>query len=185
MHVGVSTFVPKPHTPFQWVGQESRDVIARHQDILRRESRMHGLKISWNEYDSSEVEAVLSRGDRRIGNVIQRAWEQGARFDGWRECFRHDLWMAALVKEKLDLQWYTMRERPYEERLPWAHIDAGVSLQFLWAEWEKSLEAGTTDDCRYGQCGRCGTDPRACKDAHRIRKSIRLELKRERTVTAS
>lgn len=184
VHVGVSTFVPKPHTPFQWVGQESRDVITRHQEILRRESRTHGLKISWNDYDSSEVEAVLSRGDRRIGNVIQRAWEQGARFDGWRECFRHDLWMTALAEERIDLHWYTSRLRPRTETLPWAHIDAGVSLQFLWTEWEKSLAAGTTDDCRYGQCGRCGTDPRACGDAHRIRKSIRLELKQERTVAA-
>jgi radical SAM family uncharacterized protein len=184
VHVGVSTFVPKPHTPFQWVGQESRDVIVRHQDILRRESRMHGLKISWNDYDSSEVEAMLSRGDRRIGNVIQRAWERGARFDGWRECFRHDLWLAALAEEQLDLAWYTSRTRPLAETLPWAHIDAGVSVDFLWAEWEKSLAAGTTDDCRYGKCGRCGTDPRACGDAHRIRKSIRLELKRERTVAA-
>jgi hypothetical protein len=182
--VGVWTFVPKPHTPFQWVGQESREVIARHQDILRRESRMHGLKINWNDYDSSEVEAVLSRGDRRIGNVIQRAWENGARFDGWRECFRHDLWLAALAEEHLDLAWYTSRARPLEETLPWAHIDAGVSRNFLWREWEKSLAAGTTDDCRYGNCGRCGTDPRACGDAHRIRKSIRLELKRDRTVAA-
>jgi radical SAM family uncharacterized protein len=182
VHVGVSTFVPKPHTPFQWIGQESRDVISRHQDILRRESHMHGLKISWNEYDSSEVEALLSRGDRRIGNVIQRAWETGARFDGWRECFRHDLWMAALAEERLDLQWYTSRPRGSDETLPWAHIDAGVSSGFLWEEWEKSLAASTTDDCRYGRCGRCGTDPRACGDAHRIRKSIRLELKRERTV---
>jgi radical SAM family uncharacterized protein len=183
VHVGVSTFVPKPHTPFQWVGQESREVIARHQNILRRESRMHGLKISWNDYDSSEIEAVLSRGDRRIGNVIQRAWEKGARFDGWRECFRHDLWLAALAEENLDVAWYTSRARPLEETLPWAHIDAGVSRDFLWGEWEKSLAAGTTDDCRYGSCGRCGTDPRACGDAHRIRKNIRLELKRERTVS--
>lgn len=182
VNVGVSTFVPKPHTPFQWVGQESRAVIARHQDILRRESHMRGLKISWNDYDSSEIEAVLSRGDRRIGNVIQRAWENGARFDGWRECFRHDLWTAAMEAEELDLAWYTSRSRGVDETLPWAHIDAGVSREFLWSEWERSLAAGTTDDCRYGKCGRCGTDPRACGDAHRIRKSIRLELKRERSV---
>jgi hypothetical protein len=171
------------HVGRRYHGQETREVIARHQHILRRESRMHGLKISWNDYDSSEIEAVLSRGDRRIGNVIQRSWEKGARFDGWRECFRHDLWLAALAEEKLDVAWYTSRARPLEETLPWAHIDAGVSRDYLWGEWEKSLAAGTTDDCRYGSCGRCGTDPRACGDAHRIRKSIRLELKRERTVS--
>ncbi len=182
VHVGVSTFVPKPHTPFQWVGQEARSVVERHQQILQRGSRMHGLKISWNEYDSSEVEAVLSRGDRKIGDVIQRAWENGARFDGWRECFRYDIWMEALHHEGLQPEWYTRRARSRDEQLPWSHVDAGVDPSFLWSEWEKSLAAGTTDDCRYGPCGRCGTDPRACGDAHRIRKSIRLELKRERTV---
>ncbi len=93
--------------------------------------------------------------------------------------------MAALAEENLDLSWYTSRARALEETLPWAHIVAGVSLDFLWAEWEKSLAAGMTDDCRYGKCGRYGTDPRACGDAHRIRKSIRLELKRERTFAAS
>jgi radical SAM superfamily enzyme YgiQ (UPF0313 family) len=183
VHVGVSTFVPKPHTPFQWAGQERRDTIERHQEILRRGSHMHGLKVSWNEYDSSYVEAILSRGDRRIGPAIERAWATGARFDGWRECFRFDLWMQALRDEGLDPEWYTTRPRRLDEILPWSHIDAGVSAEFLHAEWQRAIRAGTTDDCRYGACSRCGTDPRACGDAHRIRKTIRLELKRERAVT--
>lgn len=185
VHVGVSTFVPKPHTPFQWVGQERRETILRHQEILRRESRMQGLKLSWNDFEGSQIEAVLSRGDRRIGDVIQRAWELGARFDGWRECFRYDLWMQAISEQGLDVDWYCHRARGRDELLPWSHINAGVSEAFLWREWEHSLQAGTTDDCRYGRCGLCGTDPRACTDAHRIRKSIRLELKRERQVVGS
>jgi radical SAM family uncharacterized protein len=180
VHVGVSTFVPKPHTPFQWMAQERREVILRHQEILRRESRMQGLKVSWNEFDSSQIEALLSRGDRRAADVIQRAWELGARFDGWRECFRYDLWLRALADNGLDLDWYCHRPRAQHEVLPWDHINAGVSRAFLWKEWEKSLDAGTTDDCRYGRCGLCGTDPRACGDAHRIRKTIRLELKQQR-----
>jgi radical SAM family uncharacterized protein len=182
VHVGVSTFVPKPHTPFQWVAQERRETILRHQDILRRESRMQGLKISWNDFEGSQIEALLSRGDRRVAGVIHRAWELGARFDGWRECFRYDLWLRALAEYGLDLDWYCHRPRRQDEFLPWDHINAGVSRSFLWQEWEKSRDAGTTDDCRYGRCGLCGTDPRACGDAHRIRRTIRLELKQQRGV---
>jgi radical SAM family uncharacterized protein len=182
VHVGVSTFVPKPHTPFQWVAQEQRETVLRHQEILRRESRMQGLKLSWNDFEESQIEALLSRGDRRIGDVIQRAWELGARFDGWREGFRYDLWLQALGEFGLTVEWYCHRTRAKDETLPWDHINAGVSREFLWHEWERSVEAGTTDDCRYGKCSLCGTDPRACGDAHRIRKTIRLELKRERQV---
>jgi len=184
VHVGVSTFVPKAHTPFQWAGQERREAILRHQAILRREGRMQGLKLSWNDFDASQIEALLSRGDRRIAAVIERAWSLGARFDGWRECFRYDAWTQALAECGLDLEWYCHRPRTAGEILPWDHINAGVSKQYLWDEWTKSLAADTTDDCRYGQCGRCGTDPRDCGDAHRIRKTIRLELKRERQVAA-
>lgn len=183
VHVGVSTFVPKPHTPFQWVAQERRETILRRQDILRRETRTPGLKLSWNEFDSSQVEALLSRGDRRLGEVIERAWQLGARFDGWRDCFRYDLWLQAMAELGLDLDWYCHRPRSQDEVLPWLHIQAGVSQAFLWLEWEKAQLAGMTDDCRYGRCLRCGTDPRACGDAHRIRKTIRLELKREREVS--
>jgi hypothetical protein len=182
VNVGVSTFVPKPHTPFQWVGQEQRETVLRHQQILQRESRVPGLKLTWNDFNSSQIEAVLSRGDRRVGDAVQRAWEKGARFDGWHECFRYGLWLEALSEVGLDVEWLCHRTRGADEILPWAHIDAGVSHAFLWSEWEKSLDAGTTDDCRYGKCMRCGTDPRACGDAHRIRKTIRVELKRERQV---
>ncbi|MBV9281088.1 MAG: TIGR03960 family B12-binding radical SAM protein [Chloroflexi bacterium] len=185
VHVGVSNFVPKPHTPFQWAPQERRGMILHHQDILRRESRMQGLKLSWNDFDASQIEALLSRGDRRVAGVIQRAWELGTRFDGWRECFRFDAWLQALAECGLDLEWYCHRSRPRDEALPWSHINAGVSSSFLWKEWEKSLTAGTTDDCRYGGCSLCGTDPRACGDAHRIRRTIKLELKRERQVARS
>jgi radical SAM family uncharacterized protein len=185
VHVGVSTFVPKPHTPFQWVAQEGRDTILHHQEILRRESRMQGLKLTWNDFDSSEIEALLSRGDRRIADVIQRAWELGTRFDGWREGFKYRAWLRAMDDKGLDVDWYCRRQRSRDETLPWAHINAGVSQDFLWAEWEKSLAAGTTDDCRYGKCMRCGTDIQACGDAHRIRKTIRLELKRERQVAST
>ncbi|HZU12782.1 MAG TPA: TIGR03960 family B12-binding radical SAM protein [Chloroflexota bacterium] len=185
VHVGVSTFVPKPHTPFQWAAQADRDTIGRQQEILRREGRAQGLKIDWNDMDASELEALLSRGDRRLSDVIERAWQLGTRFDGWREWFRWDAWQQALDERGLSLDWYCHRERARHETLPWSHIDAGPSPEFLWSEYEKSLQAGMTDDCRYGRCVKCGINPRDCGDAHRIRKTIRLELKRERRVGAS
>ena len=164
--------------------QERRETVLRHQEILRRESRVPGLKLSWNDFEGSQVEALLSRGDRRLADVIEHAWRHGARFDGWRECFRYDLWCDALAAAGLNLDWYCHRPRPEVEIFPWDHIDAGVARDFLWSEWQRSLEAGTTDDCRYGKCVRCGTDPRGCGDAHRIRRTIRLELKRERQVAS-
>jgi radical SAM family uncharacterized protein len=182
VNVGVSTFVPKPHTPFQWTPQERRETVLSHQRILQRESHVPGLKLTWSDFNSSQIEAVLSRGDRRVGEAILRAWELGARFDGWHECFRFDIWQQALQDVGLDLESLCRRPRAEDEILPWSHIDAGVSAEFLWGEWQKSLEAGTTDDCRYGKCVRCGTDPRDCGDAHRIRKTIRLELKQQRQV---
>jgi radical SAM family uncharacterized protein len=184
VNVGVSTFVPKPHTPFQWAAQERRETVLRHQEILHREARTQGLKITWNKFNASQIEALLSRGDRRIGDVIERAWQLGARFDGWGECFQYDVWLRAIAEEGLDIDDLCHRERHKDEILPWSHIDAGVSAEFLWREWERSLIAGMTDDCRYGKCVRCGTDPRACGDAHRIRKTIRLELKQERQVVS-
>jgi hypothetical protein len=146
---------------------------------------MPGLKLSWNEFDSSRVEALLSRGDRRIGDVIERAWQLGTRFDGWRECFRYECWMRAMAERGLDIEWYVHRERTLDETLPWSHIHAGVDGAFLWEEWQKALDASTTDDCRYGKCVRCGTNPVDCGDAHRIRKTIRVELKRERRAVAT
>src|SRR5207302_7137855 len=103
----------------------------RHQEILRRESRMQGLKLSWNDFDSSQIEAVLSRGDRRIGNVIQRAWELGTRFDAWREGFRYDAWLQAMAEQGLSVDWYCHRERTRTEVLPWSHINAGVDSGLL------------------------------------------------------
>ena len=156
---GVSTFVPKPHTPFQWVACDSVEQIRAKQALLKRALRRPGLKLNWNHPDETMLEAWLSRGDRRIGEVVQRAWERGARFDAWQEHFRMDAWREAFGDAGLDPAFYTHRERPIDEPLPWDHIDAAVRKEFLTEDYLMSLEGRTRIDCRE-RCFACGILPR-------------------------
>jgi radical SAM superfamily enzyme YgiQ (UPF0313 family) len=155
VNVSVGTFVPKPHTPFQWAPLASLEEIRAKQQTLRRSLRGGGLKVSWNEPRMSLLEAVLSRGDRRLGGVVRRAWEQGARFDGWDDWFDWGAWSAALAGEGLDPAFYAHRARGREEVLPWDHIATGMRKAYLWREWELSQQARSRPDCR-SQCYGCG-----------------------------
>ncbi|HEY76628.1 MAG TPA: TIGR03960 family B12-binding radical SAM protein [Thermoflexia bacterium] len=156
VNVSVSTFVPKPHTPFQWAPLAPMDEIRAKQQVLQRRLRGGGLKVSWNEPRMSLLEAVLSRGDRRLGPVVRRAWEQGARFDGWDEWFDWGAWSAALTEAGLDAAFYAHRERGREEVFPWDHIDTGVRKTYLRQEWERSQRAEPRPDCRGKTCYGCG-----------------------------
>ena len=153
--VSVATFVPKPHTPFQWVPLAPREVVERRQALLRERTRGRGIALSWSDWESTWLEAVLSRGDRRLGPVILRAWRAGARFDAWSEHFRPHLWHEAFVSEGLDPAFYAHRERPEGELFPWEHIDVGVSRRFLWREYRRALEGQLSPDCRTS-CHDCG-----------------------------
>jgi len=155
INVSVSTFVPKPHTPFQWVPLAPRRVIERRQDILRATVRGRGVHLSWSDWDSTWLEAILARGDRRLGPVIYRAWQAGARFDAWREHFRPELWQEALEEEGIETDFFTTRPRGREEMLPWDHIDAGVTREFLWREYQRALVGAVSPDCRT-ECHACG-----------------------------
>ncbi len=155
VNVSVSTFVPKPHTPFQWAPLLPLEAIRARQQLLQERLRGGGVKVSWNDPRMTLLEAVLSRGDRRLGRVIRRAWEHGARFDGWDEWFDWGAWSAAFAQEGLDPAFYAHRERGREETLPWDHIATGVRRAYLWREWELSQEARTRPDCR-AQCAGCG-----------------------------
>ena len=156
---GVSTFVPKPHTPFQWVACDSLDQIRAKQARLRRELRGPGLKLNWNNPQETQLEAWLSRGDRRMGEVILGAWQRGARFDAWTEHHDHEAWMQAFAASGLEPAFYTHRERPIDEVFPWDHIDAAVSKRFLTEDYLWSLEGRTRVDCRE-RCFACGILPR-------------------------
>lgn len=157
----LSTFVPKPHTPFQWVAQESEENLMRRHEILKKLTK-RGVKISWQDTRVSLLEAVISRGDRKIGQLIHRAWQAGAVFDGWSECFNFDLWQKAMLEEGIDPAWYARRERPLDEPLPWAHIDTGVSDEFLKREYHNAVAAELTPDCRVSGCNVCGLEGRYC-----------------------
>ncbi len=153
--VSVATFIPKPHTPFQWMPLLDEASLGERLALLRRGLRGKGIRFSWHDPRSSLLEATLSRGDRRLGRVIHRAWQLGARFDAWNELFEMRLWEQAFAEVSLDPDFYARRERPLDEVLPWAHIDTGVRIEFLAAECESSLKGETTPDCRV-RCLNCG-----------------------------
>jgi radical SAM family uncharacterized protein len=152
----VSTFVPKVLTPFQWDGQDSTDEIEAKVSELRKALHGKGLTMSWHDPASSLLEAALGRGDRRLGRVIARAWRNGARFDAWDEHFDFQKWLQAFAEEGLDPAWYAQRDIPVEEKLPWEHLGAGVSTDFLLRDRRCARAAKTTVDCHWGPCSNCG-----------------------------
>jgi len=158
IRVNVSTFVPKAHTPFQWVAQDSEKELAVKHEILISGLQHRGIKLSWGNPKVSLLEAALSRGDRRLGKVIYRAWQMGAVFDAWDEHFKYELWQKAFEENQIDIKFYAQRERFSDELLPWAHIDAGISTEFLRNEYAKAIKGDVTTNCRYGICNRCGLE---------------------------
>ena len=163
--VSIGGFVPKPHTPFQWAAQldhESTDSrLHKLRDAIRQD-REYGKAIGLRYHDGKPgiVEGLLSRGDRRVGRVIEEVWRQGARFDGWSEHFDYERWMAAaqvgLAGTDVDVDWYTIRERQQNEVLPWDHLDSGLDSEWLWEDWQDALEEVAVDDCRWTPCFDCG-----------------------------
>jgi radical SAM family uncharacterized protein len=158
LHVGISTFVPKPHTPFQWVSMDTLNEIAEKQKLLQRELRKPGMKMNWTDPKETMLEAWLSRGDRRLGEVIYRAWKLGAKFDAWQDQFKFELWQQAFQELNLDPEFYIHRKRELEEVLPWDHLFMGVTRRFLEQDYSMSKEGITRQDCR-GQCYACGILP--------------------------
>jgi len=162
--VSIGGFVPKPHTPFQWVGQAAHEVTDARLRLLREEinrDRSLGRAIGFRYHDGKPgiVEGLLSRGDRRVGAVIRQVWQDGARFDGWSEHFSYDRWMAAAQAVGVDVDWYTTRERGETEVLPWDHLDSGLDKDWLWQDWQDALSGGEQDDCRWTPCFDCGVCP--------------------------
>ncbi len=155
INMSIATFVPKAHTPFQWLPLAPRRVIERRQQILMDNLGFRGIHLSWSDWDTTWLEAVLSRGDERLGAVIYRAWQSGARFDAWDEHFRPQRWREAFSQQGLDIDFYTSRKRGEDEIHPWHVIDVGVTRQFLWHEYQRALAGQTTPRCSQA-CQHCG-----------------------------
>jgi radical SAM family uncharacterized protein/radical SAM-linked protein len=156
INVSVATFIPKPHTPFQWASQlslaESEDRLERLKDALK----LSGIKIKWQNPKVSWLEGVWARGDRKLSRLLVSAYHKGCRFDGWSDRFRYDLWAEAFDEEGLDPDFYTLRPRDVCEPLPWDHIDTRVTKAFFAAEWENATAGAFTADCRVDDCNQCG-----------------------------
>jgi radical SAM family uncharacterized protein len=153
----VGGFVPKAHTPFQWFGQDTVAELERKVALLRAEAkRTRGLTIRWHEPAASVAEGLASRGDRRMGAVIERVWRAGGTFQEWSERFDLELWTSALEAEGLSLEEVCHREREADETLPWAHISAGLHADFLWGDWQDALAGASVEDCRWTPCYDCG-----------------------------
>lgn len=166
--ISIGGFVPKPHTPFQWAAQASADEVDHRLSVLRdsiRADRQFGRSIGMRYHDGRPgiIEGLLSRGDRRVGNVIEAVWRDGGVFDGWNEYFSYDRWVACCERELeplgVSLDWFTTRERDYEEVLTWDHLDSGLDRDWLWDDWQDALDGEAVNDCRWNPCYDCGVCP--------------------------
>ena len=156
VRVSVSSFVPKPHTPCQWSAQEHEEALSAKHTLLQNQLRRSGVQLSWHDPKISFLEAVLARGDRRLGPVIYTAWKKGCRLDTWSEFFDFTRWQQAFAECGIDPAYYAHRERDPGEVLPWSHISSGVSAAFLKAERQNMLAGRLTADCRLADCNLCG-----------------------------
>lgn len=155
--VSVGGFVPKAHTPFQWFGQNGVDELRRKIDVLRGSVRKgSGVQVKWHDPSASLAEGLASRGDRRVGAVIERVWRAGGTFQEWSEFFVLDRWLDAVAAEGLDIDWYVTRHRESDEILPWDHLSAGLHKDFLWQDWRAALDEHGLPDCRWTPCYDCG-----------------------------
>lgn len=163
VNAGVSTFVPKPHTPFQWVPCDDMEQIKEKQDLLKKVLKDRNIKLSWTVPEDTMIEAWLSRGDRNLSKVIYHAWKNGVKFDAWQEERKFSTWMNAFEAEGVDPSFYTHRQRSVDEIFPWEHISVAVNKKFLFQDYSMSLKEQIRDDCR-NQCYACGILPTFIED---------------------
>ena len=155
LKASIANYVPKAHTPFQWHSQNSVEEFENKRQYLSK-SRRKNIKLDFHDSQTSFVEGIIARGDRRLGPAILKAWQYGCKFDGWTEHFHYNKWVKALKDSQIDPDFYTVRLRDKSEVFPWDFIDIGVSKEFLWREFEMAVEEAVTIDCRSDACNDCG-----------------------------
>jgi radical SAM family uncharacterized protein/radical SAM-linked protein len=172
INVSVATFIPKPHTPFQWLPQislsESKEKISR----LKHKLNIAGVRFKWQNPEVSLVEGLWARGDRRLGRLLVAACKNGCQFDGWSDKFKYRLWEASFLEEGINVDFYTTRARDTAEPLPWDHIDTMITKEYLISEWERAKKGAATKDCRNGDCNQCGV----C-DFHTVKPTVSADCK--------
>lgn len=153
--LSASSFVPKPFTPFQWEAQDTIDMLRKKQEHIKNSIESKKINFNWHDADTSFLEGVFARGDRKLCDVLEEAFKIGCKFDGWNDCFDIDKWMKAFEKCSVDPSFYANRKRPFDEILPWDHIDYGVKKEFFISECKRAYEDKTTPNCRE-KCSACG-----------------------------
>ena len=156
VRVSTSNLVPKPHTPFQWARQDTAAELEPKHYLLKDGCRSAGVEFSWNDPRDSFVEAVLSRGDRKVALGVYEAWRRGAKFDAWSEHFKPEIWKEAFAAAGVDGEWFAHREWDTQEPLPWDHVDCGVTKSYLRGQWRDVHSVKTVPDCHHGSCNVCG-----------------------------
>jgi radical SAM superfamily enzyme YgiQ (UPF0313 family) len=155
--VSVGGFVPKPFTPFQWFGQNTPVELQRKVNLLKDAAkRDRGVNLKWHDPKATLAEGIASRGDRRLGPVIEHVWRNGGVFQEWSEHFDVRLWHDAMAANGLSVDWYVHRHRTEHEVLPWDHLSAGLHKDFLWQDWQDALREVGLPDCRWTPCYDCG-----------------------------
>jgi len=154
--VSMATFIPKPHTPFQWSSQISLEESKYKIQWLKKNLKIPGVQVKWQNPEVSIIEGLWARGDRRLSNMLVSAYQKGCKFDGWSDTFRYPAWKEAFYDTGIDIDFYTTRIRDKAEPLPWDHIDTRITKDFLISEMQKGIKGEITADCRYGDCMGCG-----------------------------
>ena len=179
IRVSVASFVPKPHTPCQWSAQDRTELLTAKHNLLQNRLLHSNIQLSWHDPCTSLLEAALSRGDRRLGQVIYTAWKKGGRLDTWSEYLDHSRWHQAFTECGIDPSFYAHRQRDIDETLPWQHIQSGISDAFLKSEYSKMADGELTPDCRSSECNLCGLQGSlaACKArASKVKNRIKLDF---------
>ena len=155
--VSTSCFVPKPHTAFQWEAQVTKEEYMRRVTLLREHMKARSVTYNWHDAETSHTEAVLSRGDRRVGAMLEKIWRMGGYLEPWSEGFSYQRWVDAAAECGLSMEFYANRQRSEEELLPWDHVNMGVTRDFLLREKHRAEKGVLSPDCRHG-CSACGAD---------------------------
>jgi len=182
INVSVATFIPKPHTPFQWASQCSLEESEKKIQWLRKNLKIPGVHFKWQSPEVSFIEGLWARGDRRLSRLLVAAYERGCKLDGWSDKFQYRLWKAAISDVNLDIDFFTTRKRILNESLPWDHIDTRIEKEFLKREWEKAFQEEITGDCRGGECNSCGVCDFEVVAPKIFETAKEIKLRKEKTV---